>query len=68
MPSPASLFLGILFGSIGVGYFLYGKREQMFVPLIAGIVLIALPWFVASTMWLVLGGLVVMAVPYFVRY
>ncbi len=68
MPSPASLFLGILFGSIGVGYFLYGKREQMFVPLLAGIVLIALPWFVASTMWLVLGGLVVMAVPYFVRY
>jgi hypothetical protein len=68
MPSPASLFLGILFGSIGVGYFIYGKREQMFVPLLAGILLIALPWFVASMAWLVLAGLAVMAVPYFVRY
>lgn len=68
MPTPATLFLGILFGSIGVGYFIYGKREQMIVPLLAGIVLIALPWFVASTMWLVAVGLAVMALPYFVRF
>ena len=68
MPTPASLFWGILLGSIGVGYFIYGKREQMFVALFAGVALIALPWFIASTLWLIVVGIVVMALPWLARY
>lgn len=68
MPTPASLFWGILLGSIGVGYFIYGKRQQMMVALLAGVALMVLPWFIASTLWLLVAGVVVMAVPWFVRY
>ncbi|HEX5961683.1 MAG TPA: hypothetical protein VFY97_10625 [Rhodanobacteraceae bacterium] len=68
MPSPATLLWGMLFGAIGVGYFIYGKRQSMIVPLLCGIGLVASPWFVASVPWLIVIGIVLMAVPYFVRY
>lgn len=68
MPSPATLLWGILFGAIGVGYFIYGKRQAMLTPLLCGIALIVYPWFVSSALWLVIAGIVLMAIPYFVRY
>lgn len=67
MPSPATLLWGMLFGAIGVGYFIYGKRQSMIVPLACGIALMAFPWFVSSALWTVIIGVVLMAVPYFVR-
>lgn len=68
MPAPATLLWGMLFGAIGVGYFVYGKRQAMIVPLVCGIGLVVYPWFVSGTLWTVLVGVVLMAVPYFVRY
>ncbi|HEX5352971.1 MAG TPA: hypothetical protein VFW60_02725 [Rhodanobacteraceae bacterium] len=68
MPSPATLFWGMLFGAIGVGYFIYGKRQSMIVPLVCGIALIVYPWFVSGALLTVIVGIVLMAVPYFVRY
>ena len=68
MPSPAVLSLGILFGAIGVGYFVYGKRQSMIVPLVCGLALIVYPWFVSGVLWTVIVGVALMAVPYFVRH
>jgi hypothetical protein len=34
MDMGTTLMLSILFGSIGAGYFLYGKKQQQFVPLL----------------------------------
>lgn len=68
MPNPATLLWGMLFGAIGVGYFIYGKKQSMFVPMICGIALMVYPWFVSSALLTLLVGLVLMAVPYFVRY
>lgn len=68
MPSPATLFWGMLFGAIGVGYFIYGKRQAMMVPLVCGIALIVYPWFVSGAFLTVAVGVALMAVPYFVRY
>ena len=45
------LLLGLVFGSLGVGYWIYGRRRQEVVPLICGTVLIVVPIFV-STLWL----------------
>lgn len=53
MPNPATLFFGMLFGAIGVGYFVYGKRQAAIMPLICGIALVVYPWFVTSVTWLV---------------
>jgi hypothetical protein len=68
MPSPATLFWGMLFGAIGVGYFIYGKKQAMIVPLVCGIALMVYPWFVSGEWLTLIIGLALMAVPYFVRY
>jgi hypothetical protein len=63
----AVLIWGMLFGAIGFGYFLYGKKQKAIVPLCVGIVLCVFPYFIANVYVLVLAGLVLMAIPYFVR-
>ncbi len=63
----ASLLWGLLFGSMGVGFFLYGKRQRMAVPLVCGLLLIVYPYFVSNPWLLVAGGVALAAVPYFFR-
>ena len=41
----AALFWGLLFSSIGLGYFIYGKRQHASVPLVCGIALMVFPYF-----------------------
>lgn len=50
----ATLLWGLLFGSIGVGYFMYGRKQSRTVPLLAGIALVILPYFIAN-LWLMVG-------------
>jgi len=52
MPTPGSLFAAILFGAIGMGAFVYGKRAGLAKPMILGIALMVYPYFVSET-WLV---------------
>ena len=65
--STAILLWGLLFGSIGFGFFIYGKKQKAVVPLITGIVLCVVPYFIANVYVLVGVGVVLMAIPYFVR-
>lgn len=51
-PSPESLFAAILFGAIGMGAFVHGKRTGHGKPMIIGIVLMIYPYFVSEG-WLV---------------
>ena len=63
----SSLLWGLLFGSIGLGFFIYGRRQKTVVPLVCGVVLMVFPYFVSSTILLVILGLALIAIPYFVR-
>jgi hypothetical protein len=65
--STASLLWGLLFGSVGLGYFLYGKKQRALVPLICGLALMIVPYLFANTTLLVLVSAALMAAPYFVR-
>jgi hypothetical protein len=65
--SPAQLLWGLLFSSIGLGFFLYGRKQRAVVPLISGLVLMIYPYFVANAVALVAIGIVLTAVPYFWR-
>ena len=65
MGSEAWLLGGVVFGSVGLAYFVYGKKQQRFVPLLCGIALMAFPYFISNTVLLVVVGLVLSAVPYF---
>jgi hypothetical protein len=65
--SAADLLWGVLFGSLGLAYFVYGKKQGAPVPLLCGIALMLFPYFV-SNLWLMVGiGLVLAALPYFLR-
>ncbi len=61
------LLWGLLFSSLGLGFFLYGRKQQRPVPLVCGIVLMIYPYFVPGTAWLIVIGVALCAVPYFVR-
>ena len=61
------LLWGLLYGSIGLGFFMYGRKQKAVVPLICGLALMIFPYFVANTILLVVIGAVLIAVPYFVR-
>lgn len=61
------LFWGLLFGSIGLGFFMYGKRQKAVVPMVCGIGLMIYPYFISGTGLLVSIGAVLIAIPYFVR-
>jgi hypothetical protein len=63
----STLLWGILFGSIGLGYFIYGKREKVIVPMVCGLVLMVFPYFVEGTTTLVAIGAALAVTPYFVR-
>ena len=63
----SSLLWGLLFGSVGFGFFLYGKKQKSVVPLVCGIVLMVLPYFVTNILLLVAAGVALIAVPYFIR-
>ncbi|MGZ8405265.1 MAG: hypothetical protein ACXW38_06325 [Nitrospira sp.] len=63
----ASLIWGIIFGSIGTGFAIYGKRQKAIVPLYVGVALCIFPYFIENIYVLVFVGVVLMAIPYFVR-
>ncbi|HEY9146139.1 MAG TPA: hypothetical protein VIN36_05590 [Thiobacillus sp.] len=63
----SSLLWGLLFGSVGLGFFLYGKKQQAVVPLFCGLALMVFPYFVSNTILLVAIGIALIALPYFVR-
>jgi len=56
-----------LFGSVGLAFFIYGKKHQRVVPSVCGIALMVYPYFVPSTVWLILVGIALCVVPYFYR-
>ena len=63
----SAIVWGLLFGSIGVGFFIYGRKQRAPVPLICGVALIIFPYFVSNIIVLVAIGIVLVCIPYFVR-
>ena len=58
----------MLFGAIGLGFFVYGSRQRVIVPFAVGVALFIFPYFVSDVYLLIAIGVVLMAIPYYVRY
>ncbi len=67
MNSEALLLWGVLFSSIGLGFFIYGKKQQCLIPLVSGLALMIYPYFVETVPLLIGTGIALIALPYFVR-
>ena len=63
----APLFLGLIFSSIGLGYFIYGKRQRMNMPFICGITLMIFPYFIENTMIMSVCGIILSVIPWLIR-
>jgi len=45
---PTSLMVSVLISAVGVGFFLYGKKQQRWPQLVVGIVLVGYTYFIGS--------------------
>jgi len=61
------LFLGLVFGSIGCGFFIYGKKQSSLVPVVCGVLLMVVPYFISNAPLLFAVGAVLVILPYFMR-
>lgn len=61
------LLWGLLFGTVGLGFFSYGRKQRAVVPMVCGLALMLLPYAVSAVWLLVLIGLALIALPYFWR-
>lgn len=68
MPTPMQLFLALVFGSIGLGYLVYGRRQKQSTFFYTGIALMGYPYFVSTTLALITIGVALLALPRFVKF
>jgi hypothetical protein len=62
-----NLMLSLLFGMVGAGMILFGKKAGRLVPLGAGLGLCVFPYFLSNTLALVFVCLSLCVVPFIVR-
>ena len=58
---PALLFLSLISGGIGLVLFIYGKKQQRWPQLVAGLALMAYPYLVSTVMTTVVVGVAIVA-------
>lgn len=68
MGSESSFLWGMVLGSFGLGYFIYGKKQKMIMALICGMALMVYPYFISNAIALVCIGIALLVFPWFVRY
>ena len=68
MDSVASMMWSMVFDSIGIGYFVYGKRQKRGIAMLSGIALLGFPHFVSNVFLMITIGIVLMGLPYFIKY
>ena len=66
--SPASIFVGIIAGAIGMAYLVYGKRQSKFVPVVAGLLLCIYPYFIDGLAWLCVVGALLTIAPFVIDF
>ena len=61
------LMASFVFGLVGMGMFMYGRKSSRPVPLAAGMVLMTVPYFIPNLVALLLVCCAVTAAPWFLR-
>jgi hypothetical protein len=62
------LLVGMIAGAFGVGYFMYGKKQQKLVPMFSGVLLCVYPYFTENIWALIVIGVALLAAPFFIDY
>jgi len=67
MPDPSYLLISLVFSSIGLGYFIYGRKQKHKVAFYAGICLMGYPYLITELIPMIILGVVFMLAPKFIR-
>jgi hypothetical protein len=62
-----NLMLSLLFGCVGMGFLMYGKKAGHLAPMGAGVALMVCPYFISNVIVLLIVCLILTAAPFFVR-
>ena len=63
-----NLFVAIIAGAFGMAYFVYGKRQSKFVPVICGVLLCIFPYFTENLYAQAIIAAVLLAAPFVIDY
>ena len=61
-----SLMISVLFGAIGTGLFLYGKKQLRIAFMVSGVALMACPYLISNTVALTVVSLILSIAPFFI--
>ena len=59
-----TLFASLFWGSVGLGYFVYGRRQRSWIPMVGGVLMMAMSYFIGSVIFLSGGCIGLMVVIY----
>jgi hypothetical protein len=59
------LFASLVWGSVGMGYFIYGKKQSAWSPMIGGLIMMAASYFISSALLMSLLSLAIIAAVYY---
>ncbi len=62
------LWIGLVTGLFGMAYIVYGRKTQTWMPIFAGIALCVYPYCVENLWVSILIGLVLIALPFLLRF
>ncbi|OHB69972.1 MAG: hypothetical protein A2W23_03545 [Planctomycetes bacterium RBG_16_43_13] len=65
--SVSTLVTAIIFSSIGLAYFIYGKKQRQPVPLVIGILLMVYPYFIPGLLTSIIVGLLLTIIPFIAK-
>jgi hypothetical protein len=58
------LFASLLWGSVGLGYFIYGKKQSSWSPMVGGVLMMVASYFVGSALLMSLACIGLMVAVY----
>ncbi len=62
-----TLFASLIWGSVGIGFAIYGKKQQAMVIWIGGLALIGISYFIASALYMSLAAVGILAAMFWLK-
>jgi hypothetical protein len=67
MDSSSIMVWSVLFGGIGIGYLTYGRKQKAIIPFCVGLLLFVFPHFMSSVTMMLIVGVILIAIPFFIK-
>ena len=65
--SASSLFASLIWGAIGGGFAIFGKKQRSTIPLVGGLAITAVSYFISSWALMSLASVVILVVMYWLK-